>query len=107
MISCKFVCCILFSLMRWWAGVNDRLNLVRLYDVGASAIRAVDGDHLMFYESATWSVFSTLYPFSNGFVDVPGGDRFRAKSVLSVHYYCVFTFVGEMPYVHKCAKFND
>lgn len=82
-------------------GVNGRLNLVRLYDVGASAIREVDADHLVFYEGVTWSVVSTIHPFASGLLEVPGGERYRWKSVLAVHFYCTFTFAGEMPYAHK------
>ena len=74
---------------------------MRLYDVAVGAIRAVDEEHLVFYEGVTWSVFSTLHPFAPGFVEVPGGERYRAKSVLSVHYYCTLTYRGEMPYAYK------
>ena len=44
-----------------------------------------------------------LHPFAPGFMEVPGGEQYRAKRVLSVYYYCTLTYRGEMPYAYKWA----
>lgn len=62
-------------------GVADRVNLQKMWDVGAEAIRSVDKSHAVFFEGVTWDWVGV------GFTDVPGGALWRNKSVLSYHYY--------------------
>ncbi|KAJ3096890.1 hypothetical protein HDU97_005463 [Phlyctochytrium planicorne] len=62
-------------------GVADKKNLQGFYDAGAQGIRSVDPDAIIFYESVTWDNFVV------GFSNVPGGDAYKSKSVLSFHHY--------------------
>jgi endoglycosylceramidase len=52
-----------------------------MWDVGAAAIRTVDTQHAIWFEGVTWDWFNV------GFKNVPGGDAWKNKSVLSYHFY--------------------
>lgn len=69
-------------------GVAGRDNLMPLYDRLNSAIRAVDGNALIFYEPVTWGIFNSDGVLGTGFKSVPGGSAYNNRSVLSYHYYC-------------------
>ncbi|KND04180.1 uncharacterized protein SPPG_01613 [Spizellomyces punctatus DAOM BR117] len=62
-------------------GVADRMNLQNFYDVIATAIRSVDPNAMIFFESVTWDNFVV------GFTHAPGGTQYASKSVLSFHHY--------------------
>lgn len=62
-------------------GVADMVNLQQMWEAGAAAIRSVDTDHAIWFEGVTWDWFGV------GFTQVPGGDAWRNKSVLSYHFY--------------------
>lgn len=62
-------------------GVADRENLQPMYDRVATAIRQIDTEHLLFFNSVTWDDFAT------GFTHVPGGESFTNMSVLAYHFY--------------------
>eukprot|EP00475_Leptophrys_vorax_P035095 TRINITY_DN5745_c0_g1_i1.p1 TRINITY_DN5745_c0_g1~~TRINITY_DN5745_c0_g1_i1.p1 ORF type:complete len:531 (-),score=105.03 TRINITY_DN5745_c0_g1_i1:143-1735(-) len=64
-------------------GVADTFNLQPLYNVVARAIREVDEDTLILFEGVTWD---NLWL---GFTDVPGGEDYRNRSVLSYHHYYI------------------
>jgi len=68
-------------------GVGDRENLQPFYEKLNTAIRKTDENHIIFYEPITWDVTPV------GFTQVPGGDTYQNRSVLSWHYYC-WTFDG-------------
>ena len=61
--------------------VADKKNLAPAYDALAKAIRTVDDRHCIFFEPVTWDDFAV------GFEEVPGGDAYQNRSVLSYHYY--------------------
>ena len=62
-------------------GVADKKNLGPVYDVLSKAIREHDQQHCIFFEGVTWDDFGV------GFRNVPGGELYRNRSVLSYHYY--------------------
>ena len=62
-------------------GVADSRNLAPVYEVLSEAIRQHDEHHCIFFEGVTWDDFGV------GFSNVPGGDLYRNRSVLSYHYY--------------------
>ena len=62
-------------------GIADEKNLAPAYEVLQKAIREVDSRHSVFFEGATWDFFAV------GFKQVPGGEEFKNRSVLSYHYY--------------------
>jgi endoglycosylceramidase len=62
-------------------GEADKVNLQPAYEHLQAAIRAVDPEHAIFFEGATWDWFEV------GFTQVPGGDVWQNKSVLSYHFY--------------------
>jgi endoglycosylceramidase len=57
------------------------MRCVVLCVVTAHSIRAVDPNHLIFFEGVTWDDFGV------GFTQVPGGTPYQNLSVLSIHYY--------------------
>lgn len=61
----------------------DRENLQPLYDEVATALRAADPLHLVFFESVTWEVLGLGEAL--GFEHVPGGAQWANRSVLSFH----------------------
>eukprot|EP01126_Amoeba_proteus_P055817 TRINITY_DN6951_c0_g2_i3.p1 TRINITY_DN6951_c0_g2~~TRINITY_DN6951_c0_g2_i3.p1 ORF type:complete len:466 (-),score=64.19 TRINITY_DN6951_c0_g2_i3:49-1446(-) len=69
-------------------GNAGRWNLQPFYAFLSSAIRQNDLDHLIFYEPVTWGMVFEGKVVGSGFSQVPGGDDFRNRSVLSYHYYC-------------------
>lgn len=78
--------------------VADRVNLQQMWDVGAAAIRSVDESHAVFFEGVTWDWIGV------GFTDVPGGSRWRNKSVLSYHFYQPPDFSLDVQFA---ARLND
>ena len=62
-------------------GVADEKNLAQAYKVLHKAIREVDQSHNVFFEGTTWDFFAA------GFTQVPGGELYQNRSVLSYHYY--------------------
>ena len=70
---------------------TDQENLSPAYDKISSAIREVDTEHIIMFESVTWADLGT------GFKEVPGGDEYQNRSVLSYHYY----FPPDMPDVDE------
>jgi len=68
---------------KWLAvpGYADRENLQPLYQSVHEAIREVDTEKLIFFEPITWDNFNV------GFTQVPGGDEYKNRSVLSYHHY--------------------
>lgn len=59
----------------------DEKNLASVYEVLHKAIREVDQKHNLFFEGTTWDFFAV------GFKQVPGGETYTNRSVLSYHYY--------------------
>lgn len=59
-----------------------------LYDEASAAIRAIDTDHIIFYEPVTWGMIFNGSILGSGFDAVPGGAEWAHKSVYSFHYYC-------------------
>ncbi|KAL0487854.1 endoglycoceramidase EGCSE [Acrasis kona] len=82
----------------WLPGVADKENLAPVYEVLSAAIRKADPEALIFFESTTWSDFRV------GFDQVPGGDQYRNRSVLSYHYYTPPQFSVHQLWV---ARMND
>ncbi|KAI6660971.1 EGCase [Oopsacas minuta] len=72
-------------------GEADLRNLAPLYQKLSSAIREVDQNHVIMFEPVTWADLGT------GFKEVPGGDLYRNRSVLSYHYYVP----PDMPFVKE------
>ncbi|EGD73572.1 hypothetical protein PTSG_12288 [Salpingoeca rosetta] len=62
-------------------GQADKKNLQNTYDKAAAAIRAVDPDTPIFFETVTWDDVVV------GFSHPPGGADSGHKSVLAYHYY--------------------
>ena len=69
-------------------GVAGRKNLARMNDAVATAIRAHDEQHLVFYEPVTWGMVLDGKATGSGYDHVPGGPAFANRSVMSYHYYC-------------------
>ncbi|KAL4499285.1 hypothetical protein ABPG72_006871 [Tetrahymena utriculariae] len=63
-------------------GVADKKFLQDVYERVASEIRKYDEDHIIFFEPVPW-----INPFSVGFIQPPGGEKYSEKSVLAYHYY--------------------
>ncbi|EDO44690.1 predicted protein [Nematostella vectensis] len=59
----------------------DRMNLAPAYEVLAKAIRSHDDQKCAFFEPVTWDDYGV------GFESVPGGEKYKNRSVLSYHYY--------------------
>ncbi|GMH47457.1 hypothetical protein TrVE_jg4863 [Triparma verrucosa] len=78
-------------------GNAGRKSLMPSYDVVSDAIREVDEDHLIFYEPVTWGMIFNGKVSGSGFDRVPGGEKWKDKSVLSYHYYCWFQRGGDDP----------
>jgi len=62
-------------------GTADAVNLMPMYHKISAAIRRSDPNALIFFEPVTWSNFGTH------FESVPGGEKYRNRSVLSYHFY--------------------
>eukprot|EP01088_Endostelium_zonatum_P010738 TRINITY_DN2431_c0_g1_i1.p1 TRINITY_DN2431_c0_g1~~TRINITY_DN2431_c0_g1_i1.p1 ORF type:complete len:372 (+),score=62.72 TRINITY_DN2431_c0_g1_i1:185-1300(+) len=62
-------------------GVADKINLAPMYEYLNTVIRKEDPDHLVFFESVTWDDITV------GFDQVPGGNNYLNRSVLSYHLY--------------------
>lgn len=62
-----------------WPTNADYFNLQRFYDKVADGIISVDKNHLILFQSVTWSIFKT------GFTHIPGKNN--SKGVLSYHAY--------------------
>ncbi|KAF6016414.1 hypothetical protein EB796_025298 [Bugula neritina] len=61
-----------------------------LYEKISSFIRSVDEETIIFYEPVTWGMIIHGDTLGTGFSHVPGGDKYKDRSVLSFHYYCWF-----------------
>lgn len=73
----------------------DRDYLQPLYDYINSRIRAIDENHIIFYEQSLIDEPASI----SGFTDVPGGVEFRNRSVFSYHVYCLLQYQnGEARY---------
>jgi endoglycosylceramidase len=81
-------------------GLAGSRNLQPAYTAVAEAIREADEKTIIFFEPVTWGM---IFPgdgsghnvtsnqwASSGFTQVPGGDDYKNRSVLSYHYYCWF-----------------
>ncbi|KAJ7534126.1 hypothetical protein O6H91_13G080900 [Diphasiastrum complanatum] len=62
-------------------GIADRINLAPFYEKLQAAVRSVDSERIIFFESLTFDDVLC------GFSSVPGGEVFKNRSVLSYHYY--------------------
>ncbi|KAJ7545001.1 hypothetical protein O6H91_09G102300 [Diphasiastrum complanatum] len=62
-------------------GVADKINLVPFYEKLQAAVRSMDSERIVFFESLTFD------NMRSGFSTVPGGERYKNKTVLSYHYY--------------------
>ncbi|BFI29865.1 endoglycosylceramidase [Marchantia polymorpha subsp. ruderalis] len=62
-------------------GVADSRNLARFYENLQAAVRSVDPEKLLFFETITFDNFWC------GLKTVPGGQQWQNKTVLSYHYY--------------------
>ena len=62
-------------------GFADELTLQPAYDTLQEAVRTVDQEHAIFFEGVTWDYFAA------GFSEVPGGETYQNRSVLSYQYY--------------------
>ncbi len=62
-------------------GEADRKVFQGFYEAIASVIRAQDPDAILFFEPLTWDDVRC------GFSEVPGGNNFKNRSVLSFHHY--------------------
>ena len=69
-------------------GVAGRKNLARMNAAVAKAVRAVDRDHMLFFEPVTWGMVFDGKIAGSGFSEVPGGDEYMNRSTFSYHYYC-------------------
>ncbi|KAJ3096888.1 hypothetical protein HDU97_005461 [Phlyctochytrium planicorne] len=67
-------------------GVADRVNLQQFLGHGAAGIRTLDPEAIIFMEGVTWDNFIASI-FLVGFSEVPGGDKYKHKTVLSFHHY--------------------
>eukprot|EP01121_Diplochlamys_sp_Union-15-3_P017331 TRINITY_DN6080_c0_g1_i1.p1 TRINITY_DN6080_c0_g1~~TRINITY_DN6080_c0_g1_i1.p1 ORF type:complete len:410 (-),score=39.87 TRINITY_DN6080_c0_g1_i1:66-1184(-) len=59
----------------------DFQNLQPLYAKINQAMRKVDNQHIIMFEPVTWA------DYGSGFTEVPGGDDYKNRSVLSYHHY--------------------
>ncbi|KAJ7562691.1 hypothetical protein O6H91_03G080600 [Diphasiastrum complanatum] len=62
-------------------GVADKINLAPFYEKLQAAVRSQDNKRIVFFESLTFD------NVRSGFSTVPGGDKYKNKTVLSYHYY--------------------
>lgn len=69
-------------------------SLQPFYDIISENIRESDPNKLIFYEPVTWGMIFNGSVMGSGFSQVPGGDKYRGKSVFSFHYYC-WWYTGE------------
>jgi endoglycosylceramidase len=69
-------------------GHAGRKNLMPFYDRLSETIRAIDNQHLLFYEPVTWGMIFNGTVLGSGLDHVPGGQDHLDKSVFSFHYYC-------------------
>jgi endoglycosylceramidase len=69
-------------------GVAGSQSLQPFYDIIGTTIHENDPDHIVFYEPVTWGMILNGTVTGSGFMQVPGGEKFRDKSVFSFHYYC-------------------
>jgi endoglycosylceramidase len=76
-----------------WGPNADLKRLQPLYDLLHSAIREVDTEKLVFFESINTDLAKV------GFSHVPGGPSAANKSVLAWHYY--FNPIGKQAYVRS------
>ena len=74
----------------------DDINLSPVYKRLSSAIREVDKEHIIMFESVTWADLGT------GFTEVPGGELYQNRSVLSYHFY----IPPDLPFVDAQFKFR-
>ncbi|KAL4454600.1 hypothetical protein ABPG74_021805 [Tetrahymena malaccensis] len=79
-------------------GVADKKFLQDVYERVALEIRKYDEDHIIFFEPVPW-----INPFSVGFVQPPGGEKYSDKSVLAYHYYSPPDF-GMEPFFKQRVK---
>ena len=63
-------------------GLSEKINLQRVYDRIAIAIRSVDPSRNIGFEPVTW-----LQSLKSGFSHPPGGMRFAEKSIFCYHFY--------------------
>ena len=96
-------------------GVNDHVNLQRLYENTQDVIRENDNETIIFFEPIQGDLLPLLggMVFPIGFNDTPGGAEYLDRVVLNDHSYCcqMSTSVcasGEPPLdkATECAKFN-
>ncbi|TPX47622.1 hypothetical protein SeMB42_g00399 [Synchytrium endobioticum] len=62
-------------------GAADRINLQPFYNSISEAIRQVDQQSIIFFESVTWDNLVV------GFSDTPGGQQYKNRTALSYHHY--------------------
>jgi hypothetical protein len=62
-------------------GVADKRNLAPFYEKLQAAVRSVDRERILFFETITFDNFRC------GLKTVPGGKEWQNKTVLSYHYY--------------------
>lgn len=62
-------------------GAADRINLQPFYSSLSNAIRQVDEQCIIFFESVTWDNLIV------GFTDTPGGELYKNRTALSYHHY--------------------
>lgn len=82
-------------------GIADLANLQPFYEAAAKAIRSVDSNAIIFFDSISQTNTNPV-----GFTQVPGGPGFESKSVLSFHYYHSPPSVADLPSILK-ARFQD
>ena len=70
--------------LRWYiSGYTDYHHLQPMYERLQKMVREIDNEHLIFFEP----VPADSSAEQTGFTEVPGGEAYQNRSVLSFHYY--------------------
>ncbi|CAM6081915.1 unnamed protein product [Calypogeia fissa] len=76
-------------------GVADKKNLAPFYEKLQAAVRSVDKERILFFETITFDNFRC------GWSTVPGGVEWQNKTVLSYHYYTPPNFSAKQAFAQR------
>jgi endoglycosylceramidase len=97
-------------------GVNDHINLERLYQDTQTVLRENDDESIIFFEPIQGDLLPILggMVFPTGFSSTPGGSDYLDRVVLNDHSYCCqmdvnACSIGEPPLsiASECSDFNN
>lgn len=76
-------------------GIADKRNLAPFYEKLQGAVRSVDRERILFFETITFDNFRC------GWSTVPGGAEWQNKTVLSYHYYTPPNFSAKQAFAER------